>query len=332
MCKLSLAIGIVICLASSVPTQATIVRFETVMGDFDVQLLDDDTPGTVENFLNYVNSGKYIDSFIHRSALLQNGDKFVIQGGGFTLGGEGAFPGVVPVDRQIQNEPGFSNIRGSIAMAKLGGQPHSATSQWFINLNDDNTFLDTNNDGFTVFGGVIGQGMDVVDAISFLDRDNLNTQLVSALTEVPVRGDDSLPLDARLVIINDVYVLPVSGAFHKLFGEFDIDSSGNVDTADVAAMIDDLQTFGNRQLPSEAATESPLFVDINYDDISNPVDLISLIREVNRLDAAEGEMSFASAAVTAVPEPSTLGMLAFAVVLVMLANCLRPLRRSKDAS
>ena len=83
----------------------------------------------------------------------------------------------------MQNEPFISNIRGTIAMAKLGGDPNSATSQWFINLADNSANLDTQNGGFTVFGHVTGNGMSVADAIAMLNRVNVG----SPFDALPVR-------------------------------------------------------------------------------------------------------------------------------------------------
>lgn len=141
---------------------ATIVEFQTVSGSFEVNLYDNATPQTVANFLDYVNNGSYTSSVFHRSVA-----GFVVQGGGFTF--ELALPlDAVPQNAPVPNEPVFSNVRGTIAMAKLAGNPDSATSQWFFNLADNSANLDGQNGGFTVFGEVVGNGMDVVDAIAGL--------------------------------------------------------------------------------------------------------------------------------------------------------------------
>jgi cyclophilin family peptidyl-prolyl cis-trans isomerase len=139
---------------------------ETPLGSFEIELFDEEAPATVANFLNYVADGDYTDSFIHRSV-----PQFVIQGGGYTFQDSAgdtfqARLGTVPADDPVANEFGRSNTRGTIAMAKLGGDPDSATSQWFINLADNSANLDDQNGGFTVFGEVTGDGMTVVDAIS----------------------------------------------------------------------------------------------------------------------------------------------------------------------
>jgi len=159
-----LTIGSVSCAAF-----ATNVIMETPLGDIEIELFDDVTPGTVENFLTYVNDGDYADTFVHRSI-----PGFVIQGGGFNFEGDVANP--IAQNPPIENEFNLANIRGTIAMAKLGGDPDSATSQWFINLADNSANLD-GDDGqgggfFTVFGQVVGQSMEVVDAIAALPTVN----------------------------------------------------------------------------------------------------------------------------------------------------------------
>ena len=149
------------CLAAPA-ANATIVEFQTAEGNFQVNLYDNATPITVANFLEYVNNGDYSNAIFHRSV-----PGFVIQGGGFKYVMRLPLEGV-PSPGAIQNEPEFANVRGTIAMAKLAGDPNSATSQWFFNLSNNTTTLDGQNGGFTVFGEVIDNGMDVVDAIAAL--------------------------------------------------------------------------------------------------------------------------------------------------------------------
>ncbi len=150
-------------LAASASAQAnTLVRVSTTFGDFTLELFDDVAPVTVRNFLNYVERGAYNGTYFHR---LDAG--FVLQGGGYRLiPYEG--PLQVPADPPIVNEYRESNVRGTIAMAKLDGDPNSATSEWFINLADNSANLNTQNGGFTVFGRVLGDGMTVMDAINLL--------------------------------------------------------------------------------------------------------------------------------------------------------------------
>ncbi|MGI8958030.1 MAG: peptidylprolyl isomerase [Chthoniobacterales bacterium] len=161
------------------------VRITTIMGNIDVALYDQQTPLTVANFKNYIDSGRYypIDPttnqvaplFVHRSEA-----GFVIQTGGWvgTVNPDkptNVLPTSVAAFPSIPNEPGISNTYGTIAMAKLDGYPDSANSQWFINLADNGGLpnnLDTTNGGFTVFGRVINDGMTVAEAISLLPRYN----------------------------------------------------------------------------------------------------------------------------------------------------------------
>jgi peptidyl-prolyl cis-trans isomerase A (cyclophilin A) len=158
-------------------SKATVVEFQTVLGNFEVNLYDNSTPQTVANFLDYVNNGAYTNSIISRSV-----PGFVIQGGGFVY--DLALPlEEVPANAPVINEPVFANVRGTIAMAKLGGDPNSATTEWYFNLGDNTGNLDVQNGGFTVFGEVVGDGMDVVDAIAALPRFNFG----GATTDLPLR-------------------------------------------------------------------------------------------------------------------------------------------------
>lgn len=145
--------------------QATIVEFQTSHGNFKVNLYDEGTPKTVENFLNYVTDEDYNNTIVHRVE-----PNFVMQAGGYYYDGTPPIKEIA-TDSSVINEPVYSNVRGTIAMAKLSGNPNSATSQWFINLKDNSSSgatLDTQNGGFTVFGEVIEDGMTTVDAISSL--------------------------------------------------------------------------------------------------------------------------------------------------------------------
>jgi cyclophilin family peptidyl-prolyl cis-trans isomerase len=131
----------------------TLVQFRTVFGDMEVELYDQDKPVTVQNFLNYIKSGRYQNEFAHRLV-----PSFVIQGGGFTLVSNSisAIPTYPPINNEFGVGRQFSNVFGTIAMAKVGGDTNSATSQWFFNITN-NAFLDApnTNNFFVVFGHVI---------------------------------------------------------------------------------------------------------------------------------------------------------------------------------
>lgn len=140
----------------SVGAAAQKVRVETNVGSFVIQLFPDRSPLTVEHFLSYVKEGHYEGTIFHR---IVHG--FVAQGGGYTVD-------LVekPTERGVVNESGngLSNLRGTVGMARTA-EPHSATSQFYINLADN---LDLNPRptrwGYAVFGTVV-EGMDVVDEI-----------------------------------------------------------------------------------------------------------------------------------------------------------------------
>ncbi|HIB83929.1 MAG TPA: choice-of-anchor D domain-containing protein, partial [Chromatiaceae bacterium] len=181
----------------------TIVQFPTSMGSYFVQLNDPGPTATVTNFQNYVDNGKYDNTFVHRVATLSTSGVDVIQGGGFSFDpsiAPGTFtsgsPALFEVNTEaaIANEFNESNLRGTIAMARQGGVIDSATSEWFINTSD-NTSLDTIDEGFTVFGRVAGDGIRVVDAIFALapnDIENLtfaNPVLASVPTINHTVGD-----------------------------------------------------------------------------------------------------------------------------------------------
>ncbi|GAB4345244.1 MAG: peptidylprolyl isomerase [Gammaproteobacteria bacterium] len=137
------------------------VRLSTTLGDIVVELDMERAPQTVNNFLTYLQYGSYNGTIFHRVI-----PGFVIQGGGFTPDFRR-----VPTQAPVHNESrgGLSNRTGTIAMARTR-DPHSATSQFYINLRD-NTSLDYGGGadpsgwGYTVFGRVI-EGMDVVQRIA----------------------------------------------------------------------------------------------------------------------------------------------------------------------
>ncbi len=135
------------------------VLFETNMGSFTVELNEQAAPGTVENFIAYVNEGYYNGTLFHRVI-----NDFMIQGGGFEPGMKKKAT-KSPIKNEAYN--GLKNERGTIAMARTG-DPHSATAQFFINT-VDNAFLNHKNKsgsgwGYTVFGKVV-KGMETIDKI-----------------------------------------------------------------------------------------------------------------------------------------------------------------------
>ena len=145
----------------------TIATFHTPAGDMDVELYDDQKPVTVQNFIKLVQGGAYNNTFFHRCM-----NNFIVQGGGYATASQTDYSPFafaktyyVPNQGAITNEflvgQRFSNTYGTIAMAKVSTDPNSATSQWFFNLGN-NSALDAQNGGFTVFGKVIS-GTNVLE-------------------------------------------------------------------------------------------------------------------------------------------------------------------------
>jgi peptidyl-prolyl cis-trans isomerase B (cyclophilin B) len=163
------------------------VEFQIVQGDEDwgrimLELAADKAPKTVENFLRYVD-GKFLDGTIFHRVI----SDFMIQGGGYTAPNQAKTKGLRgPVENEAA--AGLRNLRGTIAMARTS-DPHSATSQFFINV-ADNAMLDHPGGdgwGYCAFGQVV-EGMEVVDRIKDVQT-----------TENPQMGERSQPVDPPII-------------------------------------------------------------------------------------------------------------------------------------
>jgi peptidyl-prolyl cis-trans isomerase A (cyclophilin A) len=194
--------------------EAAVVRFVTSRGNITARLYDDITPISVVNFKNYANANRWDGTFIHRSV-----PGFIVQGGGFSLTPDIFHTTNVTTFPAVQNEYKLSNLRGTIAYAKLGGDPNSATSQWFFNLANNSANLDNQNGGFTVFGRVVGNGMTIVDNIAASSRINAG----GAFTDVPVNDIDQVLeqqniFNADAVVISDVAILNLPAGDYNFDG------------------------------------------------------------------------------------------------------------------
>ncbi len=175
-----LAITLCLGIAFAMPSEsgaapAPQVKITTNLGDIVVELYPDKAPKTVSNFLYYVKSGFYNGTIFHR---VING--FMIQGGGLTADMKEKPNKRKPIENEASN--GLKNRIYTLAMARTN-DPHSATSQFFINV-ADNDFLDyksstTSGYGYAVFGKVI-KGQDVVDRIK-----RVSTGTVGMYQDVP---------------------------------------------------------------------------------------------------------------------------------------------------
>lgn len=177
-----------------------IVTVDTDFGNFQMELLPADAPKTVANFLSYVDSGAYNNTIFHRSV-----PGFVIQAGGFTTPST-TFTSpqqfsTIPTNAAVQNEFKLSNTVGTVAMAKLGNDPNSATDQWFINLGDNSSNLDSQNGGFTVFAKVLGNGMQVANTIAGLTATNVDpSNANSPFTAVPLGPNNQLAVISSITV------------------------------------------------------------------------------------------------------------------------------------
>jgi cyclophilin family peptidyl-prolyl cis-trans isomerase len=252
---LLLAIVAVGAVSSPADAANTVVQFDTILGDVYVRLLDTDTPVTTQNFLTYVNEGSYDDTIFHR---LVRG--FVLQGGKY---GEDTMPN----HGTIVNEYGRSNVRGTVAMAKVGGDPNSATSEFFFNLNDNSANLDNQNGGFTVFGYVVDGGMPVIDALS--DSVQYSNFLIDT-------GDPDDPNDSRFdgewprIVLLENGVPVLDGGEEVWYYEWvntislagtagDFDFDGDVDDDDYYGFVD---SFGHKGIGLAADFDGDYDVDL----------------------------------------------------------------------
>jgi cyclophilin family peptidyl-prolyl cis-trans isomerase len=197
-----------------------IAQFTIDGQDFDVQLYDSQTNFTasIPNFLSFVNSGAYDETFIHRSTNTNNGNTFnIIQGGGYAVENE-AITNINPTPAPIAQEPIFSNIAGSLAMANTGAAT-STSNQWYFNVSDNTAVFDPN---YSVIGQIIGSQAVIQTVNAFTTVDLGGTALDPndspgsgpfadlPVTDPTVTNTTLSPSD--LVVVNRVSILEVVSA------------------------------------------------------------------------------------------------------------------------
>ena len=171
-----------------------VVLVNSSLGNFLIQLFPSSAPNTVANFLRYVTNGAYANT-IFNLADTNAGSAAIVQSGGYSNNSSLATVtnyGSIPSEFASAN---LSNIQGTVAMAlSTNTNSNSATSQWFVNLSNNSSYLDAANTSgnapTTVFGRVIGTGMTVVDAIAALPTDDFQTAFGfgSDLSSVPMQN------------------------------------------------------------------------------------------------------------------------------------------------
>jgi cyclophilin family peptidyl-prolyl cis-trans isomerase len=212
--RLGIAVAICLCMAGGATAQ--VVRFETTMGDFDMVLNpthNTKLQGYVDNFLSYVNSDRYLGSWINRADKNPDGSGFVLQMGGFfsntkrpplTANSTRPVAAFAPVTGVPASTIGVSNTVATVALALSGNNANSGTDSFFVNLGD-NSFLDTS---FTVFAQI--PDMTVISKITALNTADLATNPAfgagtdnTSFSSVPIQADGKDVFIKRAFVVSE---------------------------------------------------------------------------------------------------------------------------------
>ncbi len=236
---------VLVCTLTAGPVRAgTLVQMNYEgFGSVQIDLFDDLVSTTVTNFLQYVNGQKYDATMIHR---VDTG-LGVIQGGGFDTS---ASP--ISTFATIPLQYSRANTRGTISMARQSGAD-TASSQWFINTDDNTDSLGQgNNGGYAVFGWVVGPGMNVVDSIAAVPTFAYNSPfgqvpLTNFTQQDMTNSVDPLP---HVVKLTSVTVVKTHAAYQNPYLVGDVDNSGDVRTHDILLAINEYLANGAHDLTS----------------------------------------------------------------------------------
>jgi uncharacterized protein (TIGR03437 family) len=215
-------------------------RFITNLGNIDVALTPGVAPKTVANFLSYVNAGYYNNTIFHRSV-----PGFVVQAGGYQyLPTQTPNVVAVPQSPAIQNE--FSNVTnaaGTIAMALVSGNTNSATSQWFFNLVDNGSQLDSQS--FTVFGRTNAAGISVLNRIAAQPVFDYSATYGGDFSTLPLSGGQT----GTFIVVQSIVPVPsiTSGGFQSA-ASFASNSLTGISPGEI------LTIYGQGMGPSQLAT------------------------------------------------------------------------------
>lgn len=324
---LTLAVLSVAALWARTALAGHLVSMNTNHGTILIDLFTDVAPVGAANFLSYVNSGAYNGTMVHRADPGLN----IIQGGGFTWNN-----GLVAIPKSdpIAHNYVLPNTRGTISYAR-GGTLDSATSEWFINAQDNSTNLGpANNGGYAVFGWVVGGDMAVVDAIMDLSKADVGGFPFNNVPYTP-----PLPLTNNNLVINTTVTdLGAHPSYQNPFLDVDINNDGLLKTNDALASINDILANGPRQLTAPFSATN--YLDANGSGSVTTSDTLRVINAILEQQAlvltsplTAGAPQFdvmaapASEPALLVPEPSSLALCAAAAALLAAGTLLRGRRR-----
>lgn len=262
------------------------IEINGIINPVDIGLFENQTPVTVSNFKSYINDGDYLNTLIYR-----NVPGFVIQTGGFTFDEnlpDGQFiydnildqynGGLQPVASKgsIINEFKLANSRGAIAMALLPDAPDSASNEWFVNLEDNIETLDILNGGldpgFTVFGEVLSNGMDVFDQIASLDTFDFSGYH-SAFSGFPTANYTLSDLSPEDLVKNNLIII---NSFTEIYQITTYVNFG--DTLPGNTILKDILISNTADTPLEIGSINTNAIASPFSVISNPCQNITLVK------------------------------------------------------
>jgi peptidyl-prolyl cis-trans isomerase A (cyclophilin A) len=305
----------------------TLISMNTNQGQILIDLFTDFVPTTTNNFLTYIDTGAYTGTVIHRA----DTGLGVLQGGGYRW--TGANPVHIGTFAPIALEYARANTRGTISMARTQVL-NSATSEWFINTDDNTVDLGQGNGGgYAVFGWVVGPGMSVVDQIMGMSKSNSILIGNYPFTPPGPPGPTNSVLNNTVTVISDDHP-----SFQNPFANIDVNNDSSLTPSDALGVINDLLANGPHNI--SATFSGSNYLDVNGDGKVTPSDALTVINalladgphQLPPLAAPLASPAFAAdmldpqmASPMVVPEPSSwaLGVAAALGFAAFVAGCRR---------